>query len=167
MYGPCALAASPAVEGAFVIGAYNVAAMIPPVIAGAWRAGPGGTALARFGWGSLDGLVRNVRTLSTDVLGIVLPQYGPGVDWRVVFFDDVTLTYRVREGLPLQFLRAGNLWLKFRGGAFPGQAVYANALDGSAISGYSDDGELTPFTVSSQAAPGQLAIVTSWSAPTS
>jgi hypothetical protein len=90
---------------------------------------------------------------------VVLPQFGPGVDWRQVFYDDVTLTFRIRYGLGLTMLARGNVWVRFPTGAVPGQQVYANPLDGTAISGYSVAGELTPWSVVTPAGPGDLAII--------
>jgi hypothetical protein len=54
---------------------------------------------------------------------------------------------------------AGNFWLRFAGGALPGNSVYASLVDGSAVSGSAADCELTPWFVCSIAPPGQLAIV--------
>ena len=45
------------------------------------------------------------------------------------------------------------------GQALYGNPVYASLTDGSALSGESDDSELTPWLVCSNAYPGQLAIV--------
>jgi hypothetical protein len=163
MQGPSALAASPAVEGAFVFGAYNIAATVNAGPAGSLRAGVGGAIIGRFGWAGPDGVVLNARTLAEDIAGIVMPQYGPGVDWRQVFYDEALQVFRIRQGLGLTMLSRGNVWVRFAGGAVVGQQVYANLLDGSAISGYSAAGELTPWSVASPAQPGGLAIVTTWS----
>jgi hypothetical protein len=95
----------------------------------------------------------------------VLPELGPGVDWRRVFFDDLSKTWRIREGMNISLLAAGTVWARFKYGARPGQPVYANLLDGSLISGYSDAGELTRWVVSSAAGAGGLAIITTWSKP--
>lgn len=161
-----ALAASPAVEGAFYFGAYNVASTVVGGRAGSFVAGAGGVGVGRFAWGRADGRVFNARNSPEDLLGLVVPRIGPGVDWRVVYYDDATRTWRIREGLVLSMLASGNVWVRFPLGAIPGQPVYANVLDGSALSGYSDDGELTPWSVISPAAAGGLAIITTWSRPT-
>lgn len=159
MLGPSALAACPAVEGAFVFGQYNVMATVNAGPAGSLRAGIGGTSIGRFGWAGVDGVVMNVRLAAADLIGVVLPQFGPGVDWRRVFYDDASFTYKIREGMNMAMLARGNVWVRFPGGATPSQPVYANPLDGTAISGYSLAGELTPWSVASPAAPGELAII--------
>lgn len=156
---PSALAAQPAVEGAFVFGEYNVAATVCGGPAGSPRAGEHGVAVGRFAWMDAAGITLNVRGSAQDLRGIALPQVGPGVDWRVMFYDDVTNTFRIRQGLPLSLLSKGNVWVRFPGGAVVGSPVYANVLDGSAISGYSVAGELTPWSVITPASPGQLAII--------
>lgn len=163
MYPPGALTASPAVEGAFAFGEYNVASSVVSGPAASLRAGPGGTAFGRFGWCDSLGVVRNVRLAASDVLGFIIPQWGPQVDWRLVFFDDTTQTWRVREGMPLTMLATGNVWAKFLGGAYPGNRVYANLLDGAVISGYSDAGELTPWSVAMPVVPGGLGVISTWS----
>lgn len=163
MHDPRALAAVPAVEGAFVFGQYNIVATVNAGPAGSLRAGAGGASVGRFGWANELGIVLNARTTAADLLGVVLPQYGPGVDWRRVFYDEVTQTYRIREGMNMAMLSRGNVWVRFPAGAVPAQPVYANPLDGTAISGYSLVGELTPWSVVSAAGPGELAIISTWS----
>lgn len=153
----------PAVEGAFASTAYTSFSTLPAGPAGAIRAGVGGVAIGRFAWAQPDGIARNARTTPDDLLGLVLPEYGPGVDWRRVFFDDASQTWRIREGINISMLKQGTVWGRFRYGARPRAAVYANLLDGSLISGYSDAGELTPWVVSSAAGAGGLAIITTWS----
>jgi hypothetical protein len=56
-------------------------------------------------------------------------------------------------------LTRGALWMRFAGGAWPGQTVYASIVDGSLFSGYADDAVPTAWTVQTQAAPGELAII--------
>jgi hypothetical protein len=163
MQGYSTLAAANAVEGAFVFGAYNIAATVTAGPAGSLRAGVHGAGVGRFGWANVAGIVLNERTSEADILGIVIPQFGPDVDWRQVFYDEVSRTCRVREGLGLTMLARGNVWARFAAGAVPTQPVYANPLDGTAISGYSPDGELTPWSVVTAARPGDLAIISTWS----
>lgn len=163
MYANSALTASPAVEGAVVLGAYNIMATVSSGRPGGLVGGVNGTALGRFGWADVGGMVYNRRTSAQDVLGFTLPQFGPYVDWRRVFFDDASQTYRVRQGLPVTMISRGNVWARFPSGAYAGQPVFANILDGSAISGYSPEGELTPWSVLTDCPPGQLAIITTWS----
>lgn len=159
MYGPSALAAYPAVEGAFVLGAYNDFATVNGGPAASPRAGAHGVGIGRFAWMGVDGVVLNARSSSQDLQGIVIAPMSPQVDWRWVFYDDVSQTFRIREGLPCPLLAAGNMWVRFPNGARYGESVYANVLDGTPISGYSADGELTPWSVSRPCAANELAII--------
>jgi hypothetical protein len=154
-----------AVEGAFASAAYTSFSTLTAGPAGAIVAGLHGVAIGRFAWAQPDGIALNTRTTAEDLLGFVLPELGPGVDWRRVFFDDASKTWRIRQGMNISLLKNGTVWGRFRYGARPGSPVYANLLDGSLISGYSDAGELTPWVVSSAAGPGGLAIITTWSRP--
>lgn len=162
MQGSSALTA-PAVEGAFVFGAYNVAGTVNAGPAGSLRAGAHGASVGRFGWANEAGIVVNARASAADLIGIVIPQFGPGVDWRRVFYDEDSQSYKIREGMDMAMLARGNVWVRFPAGATPAQSVYANPLDGTAISGYSPDGELTRWSVVTPARPGGLAIISTWS----
>ena len=151
------------IEGALVYSGLTIPATCIAGPNGAIQAGPQGTAIGRFAWVRPDGVALNQRTSPDDAIGIVLPEFGPGVDWRRVFYDDVSKTCRIRQGLNISILTAGNVLMRFPGGARPGNQVYANLLDGSAISGPSVSGEVTRWFVASAAPPGQLAIITTWS----
>ena len=164
MQQPSALAGI-AVEGAFASTIYSSFATLTAGPQGAIVAGEHGVAIGRFAWVRPDGVALNERTSPEDLLGFVLPELGPGVDWRRVFFDDVSCTWRIRQGMNVSLLTAGSVWGRFKYGALPGRSVYANLLDGSLISGYSDAGELTRWVVSSAAPAGGLAIITTWSKP--
>ena len=136
--------------------------------AGSYTAPEGGTIMGRFGWADpATGLVNNTRTSPADQIGIVLPYRDRsgasvvGVGWTWSFFDPVANAYRVREGLSVTLMSRGNFWLRFAGGAYYGQPVYASLVDGSAISGDTGGAELTPWIVCSNANPGCLAIVSS------
>lgn len=159
MNGPSALAAHTAVEGAFVLGAFNHFATVVGGPQASPRAGEHGVAIGRFAWMGVDGLTLNMRSSDADLQGVVITVANPGVDWRWVFYDDATRTYRIRQGLPCPMLSRGNVWVRFQYGARPGEQVYANILDGSAISGYSAGGELTPWVVVTHAAAGGLSII--------
>lgn len=159
-----ALAASPAVEGAVVCGTYNIMRTVAGGPPGSPRAGVGGAAIGRFGWMSTEGSVRSERTSPFDTQGLVLPFEIPFADWRAVYFDTVSNTWRIREGLALSMLLQGNVWVRFPYGAYVGQRVYANVLDGAPISGDTPDGELTPWSVVTNARAGELAIISTWSA---
>lgn len=164
MYGQGALGCSPAVEGAFVLGDYNVSSSVVQPKAAGMRAGFGGVALGRFAWANPNGVAFNQRNSSHDLLGIVVPYIGIPVDWRYVYYDDATQTNRLREGLPLTMLATGNVWARFEEGAISGEPVYAN-VDGSAHSGYIAGGELTAWSVMSNCPAGQLAIISTWRIP--
>lgn len=156
------LSVSP-VEGGIAYSGFTTFATTVAGPNGSARAGEGGISVGRFGWIRPDGIALNERTSPEDILGFVLPEVGPGVDWRRVFYDDVSRTWRIRRGLNISLLSAGNVWARFSGGAYVGNQVFANLLDGSAISGQSVTGESTPWFVASPAAPGQLAIISTWS----
>lgn len=159
MQAPSAPAALLAAGGAFAFGVYSVSATVNAGPAGSLRAGQSGVSIGRFGWADQSGAVRNQRSSPNDLIGLVLPQIGPGVDWRRVFYDEETQTYKIREGMNMAMLASGIYQVQFPDGAVPGQAVYANPLDGTAFSGYSPDGELAPWSVVTAARPGEIAII--------
>lgn len=165
MLNNSALAAFSAVEGAVVFDGQNPASSLSSPVPAGLRAGPGGVAIGRFGWTDANGTVRNTRLNAGDALGFIIPDIPINSDWRNVFFDEVTRTFRIREGLPVTMLRTGKVWAKFVNGAQVLQPVYANILDGSAISGYSLAGELTRWSVSTPTDAQALAIITTWRLP--
>jgi hypothetical protein len=173
-------------EGAFASGplAQNLELRAPfaSVTAGpgAPRSNSPGTIQGRFGWlNSASGIVNNTRVDASDSLGVVIPfrslnpanggvvggprgLAGPQASWTWEFFDPIITPrggLRVRPGLVVTLHKRGNFWLRFAGGALFGNSVYASLVDGSAVSGPASDCELTPWFVSSQCSPGQLAIV--------
>lgn len=163
-------------EGAFVKAPLgrNLQVLVPSAVGGAptqFQSAPpgGGTIQGRFGWASAaDGLVTNTRRAASDQLGVVLPyQARSGADvigagWSWQFFDAAVKAWRIRQGLPITLMPVGEFWLKFAGGAFTGEPVYASTVDGSAISGVSSDAELTPWLVCSNANAGDLAAVSTY-----
>jgi hypothetical protein len=157
-------------EGAFasIPRFINGQARMPSALAGAggYVGQAGGTIAGRFGWGNNDAhTVANTRTSVQDQLGVVLPLasgFGAGVigfgrSWQ--FYDPLVRAFRIRQGIPISLLAAGALWLRFAGGAYTGQPVYASLVDGSAVSGETSNAELTPWKVCSNAPPGGLAMV--------
>lgn len=132
------------------------------VLAGAGAlvaADPVGLEAARFGWADLTlGTASNERTTAAQRLGFVLPLCG---DWQRVYVERGQRW--IRPGLPITLCVRGDFWARFSGGAVPGQRVYADPLDGSLLSGYVASAELTPWSVITSAAPGQLAIISTWS----
>lgn len=172
-------------EGAFasrVLG-YNLEVLGPYRSAlagsGAFRAGVGGLLQGRFGWGTTAGYALNTPTLTTDVLGVVIPLRsvnaanggvvgGPAAfggpiaqrTWQT--YDPAYQAWRLRQGIVATLMVSGNFWLKFAGGANYGDTVYASLTDGSAISGSGVEGTVvTPFKVCSECNAGQLAMVSS------
>jgi hypothetical protein len=134
-----------------------------PSALGSWSAAPGGTIAARFGWANpATGLVSNTRITSADQIGIVPPisarggVIGAGYTWQ--FYDPVVRAFRIRQGLGVTLIASGPMWLRFAGGAYTGQCIYASLDDGHAVSGSGANSELTPWVVASNAVPGALAI---------
>jgi hypothetical protein len=134
-----------------------------PSVLGSWSAPPGGTIQGRFGWANPStGLVSNTRVSAEDQIGIVLPLsarggvIGAGHTWQ--FFDPAVQAFRIRQGLGVTLIASGPMWLRFAGGAYTGQPIYASLDDGHAISGSAANSELTPWKVASNAPGGGLAI---------
>jgi len=122
----------------------------------AFRAGLDGLAVSRFGWGDLDtGFVDNVRSNPAQVLAYVFPFVTGNSAIRVCCGG----ARFVRPGVGVTFLRSGDYWVRFQGGAQAGQPVYASLVDGSPISGQATNAELTRWFVATNAAPGGLAII--------
>lgn len=160
-----------AVEGAFA--SYNPRFQIlagPGALVGE----PNGVSIGRFGWADLTtGLAYSARQSSSNVLGFVYRpsldnQYWPAYDWRRTYWDRTRRAWVSRGGFEITMARRGDFWARFQGGAYVGQAVYANVLDGSlqafnrgsgSVSGY----DQTPWQVVRECAPGELSIISSWS----
>jgi len=145
----------------------------------ALRAGPDGVIVGRFGFSEpASGLVSNALTSSTQRLGLVLPQWGT---FQKLYCQDGT--WILREGLSVVLESVGDFWVRFMGGAYPGQPVFASTLDGSAATGilgpqwtadsnvtadsvtYTADGggwQLTQWTCCSFAPPGGLGLISTW-----
>lgn len=92
------------------------------------------------------------------MLGFVLPVRGG--NQRVYLVPGRVL---IRPGIEVTLAAAGDFITRFPYGAIPGQPVYALTVDGTPISGYSDDAQQTPWVVVSHASPGELAIISTWS----
>ena len=122
-------------------------------------AAPGGVIQGRFGfYDPTTQYVWNVPTGPEPLVGVVLPQAGT---WQRLYFDCVAMGWRVRAGYPVTLCTGGGFWLRFPDGAVAGQACYASAVDGTAVSGQPSGNVVTPWTVCSNAAPGGLARVSS------
>jgi hypothetical protein len=122
-------------------------------------ADPDGLAVAVFGWANLDtGFASNSPVNDTDPLGFVLPTYGGWQRLRV----SGRRVY-LRPGIEATLCSRGDFYARFPSGASAGQPVYASTVDGTPISGYAADAQLTPWNVITDAGPGQLAIISTWS----
>jgi hypothetical protein len=142
------------------------------------QAGPAGVVISRFAWTDpVTGLVAN-QVNPAGKLGFVPPVYA---SWQRLYFD--CGEWVLRSGQRIVVASRGDFWCRFMGGAYPGQKVYASIADGSAAAGisglsweadssitadeiiYTADGggyQLTPWVVTTQAAPGRLAIISTW-----
>lgn len=151
---------TPVFEGAFACGIYPAASA--PCGEGGYAAGEDGVILGRFGWGDpATGKVFNERTDPTQQLGVTLPQF---LNPRNRVYGALSAqgpVMKLRQGKNMVLAANGAFWLRFAGGAYPGQRVYANLLDGSAIAGQTVGAELTPYFVATMAAPGALAVISS------
>jgi hypothetical protein len=122
-------------------------------------ADPDGVIMARFAWANPEtGLASSERVTANDLLGFVQPV--PGY-WRMMVREG----RYIRPGLPVTLFAGGDFWARFADGALMGQRVYASILDGAVISGEAYDAEPTPWFVVTNAAPGELAVISTWSVP--
>lgn len=156
-----ALGAPHRAEGVPISGVYydRAVSVIPGGPMG-MRAGAGGVAIGRGGFASADGTVLNSRTAASDAFGIVVSQGG---DWRRVFWDTVSRSWRIREGLNLTMLEgAPGMWVKLYSLASWGQQVYVSPIDGRLFAGYADGLEVTRWSVVTPTGPGGLALITTW-----
>lgn len=161
MYGNNALGASLRPEGVPFEGRYYFRAttLVAPV-PGGFAAGVGGASIARFGWGDADGRVTNARASPTDVLGLVVYQAG---DWRRIYWDDASRSWKIREGMNLTLLGAApGVWVRLGNLATPGARVYTSPLDGIPIAGDTGGLEITPWVVARPIGPGGLSFITTW-----
>lgn len=129
-------------------------------LAGMLRAAdPDGIAIARFGWANpVTGRAANERTGAEQLLGFVAPiAHGN----RRVYVERGQAY--LRPGVEVTLFSQGEVWALFPNGAEPGQPVYAGFLDGSVNCGQAADAELTPWTTVNGCAPGNLAIISTWS----
>lgn len=144
-------------EGSFA--SDNPRAVILAGVSSFRAAAPDGLAVGVFGWADADtGYAANERTAAHQTLGFVIPVYA---GYCPVFQRTGCRSF-VRPGYQVTLCSGGDFWAKFDAGAEPGQPVYASPVDGSAISGYVAGAELTRWTVATAAAPGELAIITTY-----
>jgi len=132
---------------------------------GSLVAGVGGAGIARFGWADTDGRVTNARASATDLLGLVVYQGG---DWRRIYWDDATRSWRIRQGMNMTMLTAApGVWVRFPGGGGrPNLRVYTSPLDGVPVAGDTGGLEVTPWVVARPIGPGGLSLITTWNPST-
>lgn len=127
------------------------------LVAGA-MAGQTGVAAGRFGWANpATGIVLNARTTAQDQLGVVIPR---SVNWEAAYWAKGSRW--LRKGYQLTVISRGAFWLRFAGGAFRGDQVFANQVDGTAVSGDTGGLEATKFYVTHGCQPMGLAQVSTW-----
>jgi hypothetical protein len=120
--------------------------------------GQSGIAAGRFGWANpASGVVLNSRTTAQDQIGIVIPRRA---NWESCYLNAGSRW--LRKGYQMTLISAGAFWLRFPGGAFRGDPVYADLVDGHAVSGIVSGAELTKFFVTCGCNPGALAQVSTW-----
>lgn len=164
MYGQNALGVSSRTEGVPVSGVYyNRASSLVPASEIGLRAGAGGVSIGLFGWADEAGNVLNSRTSASDARGLVVIQGG---DWRRVFWDEVSCTWKIREGMNLTMLSGGpGIWVRLANGGAWGQRIYADPANGRVIAGAAVGLEATPWTLVTPSGAGGRAFITTWNTP--
>jgi hypothetical protein len=122
--------------------------------------GQSGIGAGRFGWlNPANAIVLNTRTTVADFIGVTIPR---GVNWESCYWSQGSRW--LRAGYQMSIISRGAFWLKFPGGAFRGDPVYASLVDGTAVSGnnVTFSVELTKFFVTRGCTPGTLAQVSTW-----
>ena len=146
-------------EGAFAQPNPQYQLSNPPYPTLSGQAASGGVIQGRFAWRDPDtGYVGNAQVAGAS-LGIVIPEVGWRATWGKVFYDPTVCAVRIRQYLPVTLGVRGPYWVRFLAGAYGGSPVYADNVDGHAISGEASNATLTPWTVTTQCMPGGLAII--------
>lgn len=165
MFSSNAFTAPPRGEGVPILGPYNIAIQPPwrsvlPPAGATLRCGAGGVSIGRYGWANEFGFVHNVRGADTDMSGVVVDQVA---DWRRVFWDDITRSWKIREGFEVTLLNyCRTITVRLIDGGSRFARVYANPIDGTLSTGYADGLEETPWTLIDPCGPGVLAYITTW-----
>lgn len=121
-------------------------------------AGENGCIMGRFAWLAADGSVTNARLSMTDQLCFVL-MHSPG--YGAVYWSNGRAV--LHPGAIPSLMSFGDFWARFEYGAVQGAQVYAEKATGKPISGYAANAEATPWWVVTNAAPGELAIISTTS----
>lgn len=124
-----------------------------PLSLQAW--GDEGVEVGIFAWANLDtGRVENTRYSVNHRLGFVMP---------LANFITIPRNWGViPPGYQVTMAEKGDFFTVFPNGATQGQQVYASIFDGTPISGETPDAQITPWYVVTDAAPGGLAIISTW-----
>lgn len=162
---PDALGGLPAAEGVVYSGYYyNRASSLVVGGEAGTVAGAGGVSIGRFAWAAPDGRCINERTSPADRLGFVATRAG---DWRRVYWDDASQSWKIREGTNITLIAAAPAaWAILPGGGNWNAPIYANPLDGLPVAAYAEGLEATPWRVARPTAPGGLALITTWNPST-
>lgn len=114
-----------------------------------------GVEVGVFAWANPDtGNVDNVRYNANHPLGFVLPLAN--------FVTIPRLWGIIPPGYEVTLATKGDFFTVFPNGATCGQQVYASVFDGTPISGETSGAQATPWYVVTDAAPGGLAIISTW-----
>lgn len=123
-------------------------------IGSARAAGPVDLAMGRFGWVNEDtGEVFNTL-VTPGALGVIVPRRGL---WAVVY-PRLGVWY-LRAGKPVTVAATGDFFLRFPGGAYIGNPVYADPATGIAYAFDPGGFVLTKWQVVTNCPPGALAKV--------
>lgn len=117
--------------------------------------GDDGVEVGAFAWANPStGRVENTRYSVDHPIGLVLPLAGHVTVPR--FWGVIPPGYEITLAV------SGDFFVVFPNGATRGQRVYASIFDGTPISGETPDAQATPWYVLNEAAPGGLAIISTW-----
>lgn len=154
--GVCSRAGGVVFSGVY----YNRASTMVPASEEGLRAGAGGVSLGRFGWADASGNVLNSRTNASDQQGVIVTQGG---DWRRVFWDDTTRTWKLREGMNLtMIISAMGMLVELDGGGSWGDPIFTDPVDGRVVAGNPGGLEATPWRLVTPQGPGGLSLITTW-----
>lgn len=128
---------APGLEGGWASVNEHFSMLIPttgdPALANfiAWRVGPAGQVVARFGFAAPDGSVQNVHPGVANVQIGWVHRYQPVINpgWLQ---QSGALMY---PGQEVDIVDSMDTWMRFAAGATLGQKVFASYTDGSAIAG--------------------------------
>jgi hypothetical protein len=161
MFGQSAPGVSSRAGGVVFSGVYyNRASSVVPATEDGLRAGAGGVSIGRFGWADSGGSVLNSRVSVSDKQGVVVTQAG---DWRRVFWDEVTRTWKIREGMNLTMIESAmGMLVELDGCGSWRDPIYTDPASGRVVAGNPGGLEATPWRLVSPSGPGGLSLITTW-----